>query len=539
MTTPRIPHILILGGGYVAIYVLKRLRRALRRGEIAVTVIDPHNYHTFHGLVPELLVGKIQAAQIISPARRLFAPARFICAEVDAIDAEKKEVRYLLGEESQPHTITYDHVVINLGTVDNLSHYRGVGEHTLRLKNYLDCLRIRHRLLAMLERAEAEPDPEERRRLLHFVIAGGNYAGIEVAAELAEFLDDLTRHEFRAIDPEECQISIVHSGQQILPELGKRFPSLSEHAASVLRKRGVSLELGVRLQAATPAEALLSDGRRLATRTIISCTGSAKHPLLANLPFERDQGGRLVTDTHGRVSAEHHVWSAGDCAAVPLKNGSPAPALALYAMKGGELIGDNILASVRAHPLRPHHFNGFGDCCVLGKRNAVGRLWNIPLKGIAAYYTWCACMVLYLPDNAKRVRTLFDWFTNLFFGREITSAGESSSMGVGTEIYEPGQTIIKQGDVGHAMYIIQSGRVEVVAANVGSTKRLAELGPGQHFGEISVLKDVLRTATVRALEPSTLLRISRENTRQLSGAFQPFAEMTTARLAPAETSASS
>ncbi len=536
MTTSRTPRILVLGGGYVAIYLLRRLRRALRKGEIEVTVIDPHNYHTFHGLVPELLVGKIQAAQVISPSRRLFAPARFICAEVDHIDVEKKQVRYLLGEEGQPRTLDYDHLVINLGTVDNLSHYRGVGEHTLRLKNYLDCLRVRNRLLSMLERAEAETDPEERARLLHFVIAGGNYAGIEVAAELADFLQDLTRNEFRGIDFKECRISVVHSGQQILPELGKRFPKLSTYAADVLRRRGVSLELGLRLQAATPAEAVLSDGRRLATRTIISCTGSAHHPLLADLPFTRDRGGRLVADTHGRVSAEHCVWSAGDCAAVPLKDGNPAPGLALYAMKGGELIGDNLLATLRGKPLRPHHFNGFGDCCVLGKHDAVGRLWNLPLKGLPAYYTWCACMILYLPDTAKRMRTLFDWFTGLLFGREITSASESSRMGVGREIYESGQVIIRQGDVGHAMYLIQSGRVEVITTEGNETKTLAELGPGQHFGEVSVFKDVLRTATVRAIEPSTLLRISREDTRQLSGVFKPFAELADSRANPPDAS---
>lgn len=168
---------------------------------------------------------------------------------------------------------------------------------------------------------------------------------VKRAAEIAELLHDLTRRDFRGLKIEECRVSVIHSGQQILPELGRRFPQLSEYAANVLRRRGVKLELGVRLKSATPAEAILSDDRRLATRTIIFCTGSAQHPLLDVMAFPRDRSGRLITDRFARVSEEHCVWSAGDCAAVPMKNGDTAPALALYAMKGGELIGKKLLGA--------------------------------------------------------------------------------------------------------------------------------------------------------------------------------------------------
>jgi NADH dehydrogenase len=520
-----VTRIVVLGGGYVAIWLVRQLRRAVRSGRVELTVIDHHNYHTFHGLVPELLVGKIQAAQIISPSRRLFAPGRYICAEIQQIVVEQKEVVYVRTLGSQPQRIAYDHLVINLGTVDDLTRYRGIGEHTIRLKNYFDCLQVRNQLLAMLEMAENENDPAERRRLLHFVIAGGNYAGIEVAAELAEFLDDLTRREFRHLRREECRVTVIHSGKQILPELGRRFPALCEYAANVLRRRGVTLELGVRLKAATPIEAVLSDDRRLDTRTIISCTGTALNPLLSQLPFERDRGGRLIADAYGRVSIEHNVWSAGDCAAVPMKNGEPAPPLALYAMQGGATLGRNLLRTLSTRPLKPYSFTGMGDCCVLGSHEAVGQLWGLPLKGFPAWLTWRACMIVYLPSWSKRVRTLLDWTTGPFFGREITSVETSGHTGVMRELYETGQVIIREGDIGRSMYLIQSGSVEVLSHGPDGEKQLAVLSAGSHFGEIAVLQNVRRTATVRALEPVTLLRISQEQTRELSATFKPFAEL--------------
>ncbi len=242
MKSPPVPtRVLVLGGGYVAIWLVRQLRSAVRRGEVELIVVDQHNYHTFHGLVPEMLTGKIQAGQIISPARRLFAPGRFICAGIERIDVAKKEVLLHRALDSAPLTLSYDHLVVNLGSVDDLTRYRGVGEHTLRLKDYFDCVRVRNHLLAMLEFAEAESDPVERRRLLHFVIAGGNYAGIEVAAELAEFLRSLLKTEYPGLTLEETHITVVHSGERILPELGRRFPRLSEYAADVLRKNGCTI----------------------------------------------------------------------------------------------------------------------------------------------------------------------------------------------------------------------------------------------------------------------------------------------------------
>jgi NADH dehydrogenase len=479
--------------------------------------------------VPELLVGKIQSAQIISPARRLFAPGRFICAEVQKIDYLARTVSCIRSLDGRPIDLAYDHLVVNLGSVDDLTRYRGIGEHTLRLKNYYDCLRVRSHLLAMLEFAELETDETERRRLLHFVIAGGNYAGIEVAAELAEHLDVLTRRDFPHIRRGECRITVVHSGDRILPELGKRFPALSEHAANVLRSHGVTLELGRRLKSATPLDAVLSDDRRLDTRTIISCTGTAQSPLLEQLPFSRDRGGRLVTDVFGRVSQEHNIWSAGDCAAVPMRNGETAPPLALYAMQGGATLGLNLLRSMRNKPLKPYAFTGMGDCAVLGLGQAVGQLWGVPLKGWPAWLTWRSCMIVYLPAWSKRIRTILDWMTGPLLGREITSVESSSRTGVVRELYEAGQIIIRQGDIGRSMYLVQSGSVEVVATEPdGTEKRLAVLDAGSHFGEIAVLQNARRSATVRALQPVTLLRLSREETRELSATFKPFAELASA-----------
>ena len=60
--------------------------------------------------------------------------------------------------------------------------------------------------------------------------------------------------------------------------------------------------------------------------------------------------------------------------------------------------------------------------------------------------------------------------------------------------YEPGATIVKTGAGGHGLYVIKEGNVSVVRDG----KKVASMGPGQFFGEISVLDGGPRTADVRA-----------------------------------------
>ena len=77
--------------------------------------------------------------------------------------------------------------------------------------------------------------------------------------------------------------------------------------------------------------------------------------------------------------------------------------------------------------------------------------------------------------------------------------------------YAPGQIIFKEGDVGDAMYIIRSGRVAVVKGGFKSPTILAYRGVGEIIGEMALLEDEPRSASVVAVEELRLLRISREN----------------------------
>ena len=75
--------------------------------------------------------------------------------------------------------------------------------------------------------------------------------------------------------------------------------------------------------------------------------------------------------------------------------------------------------------------------------------------------------------------------------------------------YTPGQEIVRQGDTGVGAFIIKKGRVEAVQDRAGHQHKLAELKTGEMFGEMALLDEFPRSATVRAIEPTTCLGIQR------------------------------
>lgn len=99
------------------------------------------------------------------------------------------------------------------------------------------------------------------------------------------------------------------------------------------------------------------------------------------------------------------------------------------------------------------------------------------------------------------------------------------------KVYNDGALIIRQGDVGSAMYVIQDGEVEVTRLHNGHEVRLAILGQGDIFGELSLLGNSKRSATVRALGDVRVVTVDkniflRRIQEDLTLAFKIFQTMT-------------
>lgn len=504
--------ILILGGGYAALGATRALRGAMKRGEVEVTVVSRENYHVFHGFVPQMVTGRVGADHILSPVRRIVRPAHLHVGEISGIDFERREVEVRRQLDGRSATLPYDHLLLGLGSRDHLEAYPGLAEHAFRLKTYDDCFQLRNHILAMVELADSERDEAERRRLLTFFIAGGGYAGTEVAAELAEYVRGLVRRDYPRIGADEWRVVLVHPGATILPELagtraegGRSFPRLVAYATRHLEKLGVEIMTNSRVVRATSSEVGLSNGERIPTRTIISAVGTRPPHLVEALPLPRGAGGKVETEATLRVAGLPNVWAAGDCAAIPHPKGGTCPPLAVYALEHGKAAAQNILRTIRGEPLAPFSYVAFGQGVAIGRHRAVAEVKGMEMTGPMAWLIGRLLLLAYVPSAERRVRLLFDWLVSQLVGRNIVEASvaDADDYEIAHHLFHAGETLVREGDDCHYLYLILEGEVDLLREGALT----GAVGPGGHVGQTSGTRRAPETARARSEVQAVAVRL--------------------------------
>ncbi|MFZ0039814.1 MAG: FAD-dependent oxidoreductase [Solirubrobacteraceae bacterium] len=503
----RRPRIVILGGGYVAIKACHELRKSIAERKLDVTVVTGSTYQTFHGFVGEMVTGRVSPGNILSPVRRLFAPAQVHVGEIQQIDLPNKRAIVARNIDGQRTEITWDHVVVSLGTDDRTDAYPGLAEHAFRLRSYQDCFALKNHLVNMFELAAIEDDPAERRRMLTFFIAGGGFAGTEVVGEIADFAKRLTTHEYPRLDAKECRFVLVYPQASILPELAG-FPRLVRYATQHMHELGVELRPETRVEFATPQHVRLSNGEGIPTRTIISTVGTRPNPLVAQMDLEKDDRGRIRVQRTGQVAGHEDIWAGGDCTAFPMPKGGDSPSVALYAYKHGSQIGRNLRRMlVDNEAPRPFKWPGLAQGASVGGRRAVGELRGIQITGFPAWLTWRLLLTYYFPSWDRRLRLFSDWLIWPIVGRDIVAplVSERREYDILHNVFHPGEVIVSEERAGRYIHIILEGQVEILAVR-DQEKVLATRGPGDHFGqrwletlepELARAKTIVRTLAVR------------------------------------------
>ena len=129
-----VERVVILGGGYAGLYACKELARAARRGEITLTLVSKENFHIWHGFIGEMLTGRIMPSQILSPARRIFRPAKLHIGIIRHIDTIEKVVHTTRELDGKPVEIPYDRLIVAVGSRQSPESFHGLAEHGFAVK---------------------------------------------------------------------------------------------------------------------------------------------------------------------------------------------------------------------------------------------------------------------------------------------------------------------------------------------------------------------------------------------------------------------
>ena len=500
--------VLILGGGFGGVYAAMALEKLLKKdATVEIGLVNKENYLVFQPMLPEVISGSIGILDTITPIRRLCPHTNLYTREVESIDLKKRVVSTSSGIRPRPSHLEYDHLIIALGNVTRFAGQPGLEEHALPFKYLGEALVLRNHIIHALEEADIESDPEVLQALLTFVVAGGGFSGVEAVAELNDFVRAVCG-SFRNINPREIHVVLLHAGSLILPELPE---GLARYAQTLLQRRGVDIRLNTRLAGATAEYALLAGGQKILTKTLVSTVPSAPNPLVSGLPCKMERG-KIVVNEYLEVPDYPGVWAVGDCAWVTdYKTGQVCPPTAQHAIREAEYLAHNLVATVRGRPQKPFALNALGKMGALGHHSAVGEVFGIKISGFFAWLMWRTVYLMKLPGVDRKIRVATDWLLDLILPPDIVQLKTETPPAIGRAHFEADEIVFSQGDKGDLLYIVVDGEVEVIREEPGKGQTiLSHLGPGECFGEMALVSDNPRMATVRSCTSVNVLTMDRD-----------------------------
>ncbi|MEU3726538.1 NAD(P)/FAD-dependent oxidoreductase [Streptomyces sp. NPDC031705] len=425
--TPPRTRILVVGGGYVGMYTALHLQRKLRSGEAEVTVVTPEPYMTYQPFLPEAAAGAISPRHVVIPLRRVLDRCRIVIGEARSIDHAKRTATVTTLATAEEGTggieIEYDELVIAPGSVSRTLPVPGLADFGIGFKTVEEAIGLRNHVIEQMDIASSTRDPAIRDAALTFVFVGGGYAGVEALGELEDMARYAARY-YHNVKAEDMKWVLVEASDRILPEVG---PEMGTYTVRELRRRNIDVRLETRLESCEDRVAVLSDGSRFPTRTIVWTAGVKPHPVLAASDLPKNERGRLTCTSFLTVEGVEHAWAAGDAAAVPditaAEPGRECAPNAQHAVRQARQLADNIVAALRDEALTEYAHKYAGSVASLGLHKGVAFVYGRKLKGYPAWFMHRAYHLSRVPTFNRKMRVLAEWTLSGLFKREIVSLG--------------------------------------------------------------------------------------------------------------------
>lgn len=419
MSDPKLPHVVVVGGGFAGLAAVK----ALKDAPVRVTLIDRRVYNTFQPLLYQVASGGLTAGNVTYFLRSLRLRqrnTRVLHEHLVDVDTDARTITLLDGS-----VVGYDYLVLANGVSVNFFGTPGAKEHSLPMYSRSQAITIRDQLFLRLEEAARDAQGPQGHDGLRIVVVGGGATGVEVAGAMAELRDAGLRPAYPEISGDAFDVMIVQRGTEVLKSFDE---PLRRYAADQLRRRGVTLQLGAGVAEVRADCVVLTDGTQIPSDLTIWSAGVAPHEEVARWGLPLGEGGRIQVGDDLRVVGQERVFAAGDVAVSP----AHLPQLAQPALQSGRHVGRSIAALVAGDAPAPMRYFDKGTMAIIGRRAAVAQVFGkIHLTRGTAWLAWLFVHVMGLVGPRNRLVTLMGIVTRYgfpFHRRPVPIVGDVPSI---------------------------------------------------------------------------------------------------------------
>jgi NADH dehydrogenase len=406
--------IVILGAGFGGINTLQNILRHLKRNENPeIILVNNQNYFLFSPILHEAATGVIGLSHITYPIRKLGDNRyTFIHTEVLKIDPENKAVITTFD------TIDYDYLILALGSVSKMPDIAYDKQQIFTLKTLHDATLFKNQIIKMFEAACIEKNDERIRQLLTFIIVGGGYTGVQLAATLENVLKKYYTRYYKSISGELISILLIEAEGDIISNI---HTSSRQYIYRHLQKSGVRIMLNSRVTRILKDSVEINGTEIIPTNTLVWATGVEANPCVAELNVEKDKLGRVHVNEYLQLTKYPKVFVLGDCAHyIDPNSGEPISPRAHNAVRQAKSVADNIIALLREGEKRRFNYTDSAEVISLGRSRALLRIRYRWIHGFIAITMFVLSYSILTVGAKNRLRLIIDWILARIYGPDIT-----------------------------------------------------------------------------------------------------------------------
>lgn len=375
MTNPRI---VIVGGGAGGLALATRLGHTLGKKKRAeIVLLDRNATHVWKPLLHELATGVLNSSidEVDYRGHSSAHGYRYQRGSLSGLNHEQKTI-YLApildedGEEVLPaRELTYDYLVLSLGSVSNDFGTEGVAEHCHFIDSPQQAKAFQRDMINTFLRYT---DPTLRQHtMLSIGIVGGGATGVELAAELLDVSRLLNAYGVTASDHQQISVHLIEAAPRLLPGLSER---VSQTVQDELKKLGVNIHVETAIQEAQEYHLVTADGEVIETDLNVWAAGIKAPPFLAELGLTVNKKNQISVHQTMQSVDDPNIFAMGDCASCPQGDDSTVPPLAQAAHQQAKVLAKNLTRLLEDKPLKTFTYRNHGSLISLARYDAVGNL---------------------------------------------------------------------------------------------------------------------------------------------------------------------